>query len=43
MQGTENTKRDIYKKAVLAGALAAAGVVLSVVSIPMGPTRSFPF
>ena len=43
MKDTENTKRDIYKKAVLAGALAAAGVVLSVVSIPMGPTRCFPF
>ncbi|WP_417029417.1 energy coupling factor transporter S component ThiW, partial [Cloacibacillus evryensis] len=28
---------------VLAGAFAAAGVVLSVVSIPMGPTKCFPF
>lgn len=39
-----NDKNDILlKKAVLAGALAAAGVVLSVVSIPMGPTKCFPF
>lgn len=36
-------KDNVYKKAVLAGALAAAGVVLSVVSFPMGPTRCFPF
>lgn len=33
----------LLKKAALAGALAAAGVVLSVVSIPMGPTKCFPF
>lgn len=36
-------KNRILKKAVLAGALAAAGVILSVVSIPMGPTKCFPF
>lgn len=39
----ESAKNDIFKKAVLAGALAAAGVVLSVISIPMGPTKCFPF
>ncbi len=40
----KNDKNDLFlKKAVLAGALAAAGVVLSVVSIPMGPTKCFPF
>ena len=33
----------IFRKAVLAGVLAAAGVALSVVSIPMGPTKCFPF
>ena len=33
----------LFRKAVLAGVLAAAGVALSVVSIPMGPTKCFPF
>ncbi len=33
----------LFRKAVLAGALAAAGVALSVVSIPIGPTKCFPF
>lgn len=33
----------IFRKAVLAGLLAAAGAVLSVISIPMGPTKCFPF
>ena len=41
MQNEERKK--MFKKAVLAGAFAAAGVVLSVVSIPMGPTKCFPF
>ena len=31
------------RKAVLAGMFAAAGVVLSVISIHMGPTKCFPF
>lgn len=43
MKNAESFKKDIMKKAVLAGVLAAAGVVLSVVSIPMGPTKCFPF
>ena len=34
---------SLFKKAVLAGLLAAAGTALSVVSIPMGPTKCFPF
>lgn len=38
-----NARTTLFKKAVLAGAFAAAGVVLSVVSIPMGPTKCFPF
>ena len=33
----------MFRKAVLAGMFAAAGVVLSVISIPMGPTKCFPF
>ena len=41
MQNEERKK--MFKQAVLAGAFAAAGVVLSVVSIPMGPTKCFPF
>ena len=41
MQNEERKK--LFKRAVLAGAFAAAGVVLSVVSIPMGPTKCFPF
>lgn len=32
-----------FKKALAAGLLAAAGVVLSFVSIPAGPVRCFPF
>ncbi len=40
MKGEKNL---ILKKASLAGALSAAGVVLSVVSIPMGPAKCFPF
>lgn len=38
-----DVKKILFKKAVLAGILAAAGVVLSVVSIPIGPTKCFPF
>ena len=41
MQNEE--KRKFFRRAVLAGAFAAAGVVLSVVSIPVGPTKCFPF
>ena len=33
----------MFRKTVLAGMFAAAGVVLSVISIPMGPTKCFPF
>ena len=33
----------MFRKAVLAGMFAAAGVVLSVISIPMGPTKCVPF
>lgn len=36
-------KDELLKKAVTAGILAAAGVVLSVISIPAGPVRCFPF
>lgn len=41
----ENTIRNsvVFRKAVLAGAFAAAGVVLSFVSFPMGPAKCFPF
>ena len=39
----DEARKKLFKKAVLAGAFAAAGVVLSVVSIPMGPTKCFPF
>lgn len=39
----DDKKSATLKKAALAGAFAAAGVVLSVVSIPMGPTKCFPF
>lgn len=38
-----NEKNMLLKRAALAGMFAAAGVVLSVVSIPMGPTKCFPF
>lgn len=34
---------SVFRKAVLAGAFAAAGVVLSFVSFPMGPAKCFPF
>lgn len=36
-------ERAVFKKAVLAGCFAAAGVVLSFVSFPIGPVRCFPF
>ena len=36
-------KEKLFKRAILAGILAAAGVVLSVVSIPMGSAKCFPF
>ncbi len=39
----EDFQNGAIKKSIFAGALAAAGVVLSVVSIPMGPTKCFPF
>ena len=38
-----NETKLIYKKAILAGVLSAVGVLLSVVSIPIGPTKCFPF
>ncbi len=38
-----NNKSILFRKAVLAGGFAAAGVVLSVISIPIGPTKCFPF
>lgn len=37
------TDTVVFRKAALAGVLAAAGVILSVVSIPMGPAKCFPF
>lgn len=40
---TNDKNSLLFRKAVLAGALAAAGAALSVVSIPMGPTKCFPF
>ncbi|MDL2298575.1 energy coupling factor transporter S component ThiW [Synergistaceae bacterium OttesenSCG-928-D05] len=43
MNGTKRIHNAIFRKAVLAGAFAAAGVVLSVVSVPVGPTKCFPF
>ncbi len=43
MRILENFHKGAIKKSILTGALAAVGVVLSVVSIPMGPTRCFPF
>lgn len=39
----EEKGRVLLKKMVLTGVLAAAGVLLSVVYIPMGPTKCFPF
>ncbi len=39
----EDFQNGAIKKSIFAGALAAAGVVLSVVSISMGPTKCFPF
>ena len=36
-------KDTLFRRAALAGMFAAAGVVLSVVSIPVGPTKCFPF
>lgn len=40
----ENTMNlSAFRKAVLAGALASAGVILSFVSFPMGPAKCFPF
>lgn len=42
MEGTIKNS-IVFRKAVLAGAFAAAGVVLSFVSFPMGPTKCFPF
>lgn len=36
-------KNTLLRRAALAGMFAAAGVVLSVVSIPVGPTKCFPF
>ena len=36
-------KDTLLRRAALAGMFAAAGVVLSVVSIPVGPTKCFPF
>ena len=38
-----NKTKLFYKKPILAGILAAAGVLLSVVSIPVGLTKCFPF
>ncbi len=39
----DDLQKSAMKKSIFAGALAASGVVLSVVSIPMGPTKCFPF
>ncbi|MEA4872755.1 MAG: energy coupling factor transporter S component ThiW, partial [Synergistaceae bacterium] len=43
MNKNETLKKIIFKKALAAGILAGAGVALSFVSIPVGPTRCFPF
>ena len=43
MDKNKKLKRTIFKKALTAGILAGAGVALSFVSIPVGPTRCFPF
>jgi energy coupling factor transporter S component ThiW len=40
---TISTSNALLRRAALAGMFAAAGVVLSVVSIPVGPTKCFPF
>lgn len=40
---TAGVKNNLLRRAALAGMFAAAGVVLSVVSIPVGPTKCFPF
>jgi len=36
-------KEAFFRNALLAGIMAALGAVLSVVSIPVGPTKCFPF
>lgn len=43
MNKNETLKKIIFKKALAAGILAGVGVALSFVSIPVGPTRCFPF
>lgn len=43
MYRAKNGSKNIFRNAVLAGGLAAAGVVLSFVSIPVGPVKCFPF
>ncbi len=43
MKGKAGVKNILFKKAISAGLMTAAGVALSVVSIPVGPTRCFPF
>ena len=43
MNKNETFQKTIFKKALTAGLLAGAGVALSFVSIPAGPTRCFPF
>ena len=39
----KQTENALYKKIILAGGLSALGVVLSVLSIPIGPVKCFPF
>ena len=43
MNKNKDMKMTIFKKALAAGILAGAGVALSFVSIPVGPTKCFPF
>jgi len=43
MYPEKNGKENILRKAAAAGGLAAAGVVLSFVYIPVGPVKCFPF
>jgi len=43
MHKNKDMKMAIFKKALAAGILAGTGVALSFVSIPVGPTRCFPF